>query len=173
MEVSVRMNISKYFWDLNRQALRETGKILKDSRHPKFAARLVTFLSRCDRPKELFSLISKYEFIEVWPRVRSYWSKITARSDFRDWWETIYEQLLQEYKLKQKKPRGKSSALFLKIGRMLREARLQKGLSQNELAFRIRMRQPDISMIEKGKKNITLETLTRLCKILEIKKLEL
>ncbi|MBU0549493.1 MAG: helix-turn-helix transcriptional regulator [Candidatus Omnitrophica bacterium] len=55
---------------------------------------------------------------------------------------------------------------------MVREARVEKGLSQSELAFRIGMKQPDISMIEKGKNNITLETLTRLCKVLEIKKIE-
>lgn len=166
------MSISKYFWGLNRQALKETEQILKNPQHPKFAMRLVTFLSRCDRPKELFSLISQKEFIEAWPRVRSHWAKIEPRSDFRAWWEAIYEQLLQEYKLEQKKLKGGSPALFSKIGRMIREARVEKGLSQKGLAFRIGMKQPDISMIEKGKKNITLDTLARLCKILEIKNLE-
>ena len=166
------MNISKYFWGLNEQALRQTEKILKDAGHPKFASRLVALLSRCDQPKELFSLISKREFIEVWPRVKSYWAKIEPRSDFRAWWEAIYEQLLQKYKLRQKKPSGRSPTLFSKIGRMVREVRIEKGLSQSELAFRIGMKQPDISMIEKGKKNITLETLARLCKILEIQKIE-
>lgn len=166
------MNISKYFWGLNKQALNETERILKNPGHPKFASRLVILLSRCDQPKELFSLIAKNEFIEVWPRVKSYWAKIEPRSDFRAWWETIYEQLLQKYKLRQKKPRGGSPTLFSKIGRMVREARVEKGLSQSELAFRIGMKQPDISMIEKGKNNITLETLTRLCKVLEIKKIE-
>ncbi len=168
-----RVNISKYFWALNEQALKETEKILKDSQHPKFAARMVTFLSRCDQPKELFLLMSKQEFIEIWPKVKSYWSKIAHTSDFRAWWEAIYEQLLEEYRDKQKRPKGKSSALFLKIGKLIREARIEKGLSQRELAFKAGMKQPDISMIEKGKKNITMETLTCLCKILEIKKLEL
>jgi len=165
--------ISKYFWSLNKQALKETEEILKNPNHPKFASRLVTLLSRCDQPKDLFSLVSKKEFIEVWPRVRTYWLRIEPKSDFRAWWETIYEQLLQEYKLKQKKRKGGSPALFLRIGRMVRKARVEKGLSQNELAFRIGMKQPDISMIEKGRKNITLETLARLCKILEIKKIDI
>jgi DNA-binding Xre family transcriptional regulator len=35
------------------------------------------------------------------------------------------------------------------------------------------MKQPDISTIEKGGKNITLETLSRLCKVLEIKKIDI
>lgn len=167
------MKVSKYFWDLNERALKETENILRSPKHPKFIVRMVTFLSRCDQPKELFSLISKKEFIENWPRIRSYWLKFARQSDFRDWWETIYEQLLQEYRLKEKKPKGRSSALFLKIGRLIRNARVQKELSQNELAFRIGMKQPDISMIEEGKKNITLQTLARLCKVLEIKRIDL
>ena len=119
---------------------------------------MFTFLSRCDQPKELFSLISKQEFVEVWPGVRSYWLKIAQASDFRAWWETIYEQLLEEYRIKQRRPKGQSPALFLKIGKLVREVRLRKRLSQSELAFKIGMKQPDISMIEKGGKNITLET---------------
>ena len=167
------MIITKYFWDLSEKALKETEKIFKNPQHPKFTIRMVTFLSRCDQPKELFSLISKREFIKIWPKVRSYWVKITRESDFRDWWQTIYEQLLQKYKLKQKRPKGKSPTLFLKIGRIIREERINKGLSQNELALSIGMRQPDISMIEEGKKNITLETLARLSKALEIKSIKL
>lgn len=169
---SIASLYSKYFWDLNEKALKETGKILKDFQHPQFAARLVTLLSRCDRPKELFSLIPKQDFVEFWPKVRSYWLKRGQASDFRAWWETIYEQLLEKYRAKQKHPRGRPSTLFLKIGKLIKEARIQKGLSQRELAFRIGMRQPDISTIEKGEKNITLGTLVRLCNTLGIKRLE-
>lgn len=167
------MIITKYFWDLNEKALKDTERILRNTSHPKFILRMVTFLSRCDQPKELFSIISKKEFIEVWPKIRNYWIRLARESDFRDWWETIYEQLLQKYKLKQRRPKGRSSALFLNIGRMIREARIRKNFSQRELALTIGMRQPDISTIEEGKKNITLETLLRLCKALEIKSVDI
>lgn len=167
------MKVSKYFWDLNERALKETENILRNPKHPKFIIRMVTFLSRCDQPKELFSLISKKEFIENWPRIRSYWLKFARQSDFRDWWETVYEQLLESYGVKRKKPEGKSSGLFLKIGMKIREARVNKGWTQNELAFKVGMKQPDISKIEEGKKNITLETLATLCKALEIKNIDL
>lgn len=167
------MNISKYFWDLNKKALKETGRVLKDPNHPKFLVRMVTFLSRCQQPKEFFSLISKKDFVKIWPKVKSYWVKIARESDFRDWWQTIYEQLLEEYTLKQKTAEGMPSHLFLKVGKMISKARLDKGLSQTELAFRVSMNQPDISKIEEGKKNITLETLARLCKVLEIKGIDL
>ena len=167
------MNVLKYFWDLNEKALKETEKIFKNPAHSKFTGRMVTLLSRCDQPKELFSLISKKEFIEIWPKIRSYWVKVARESDFRDWWETIYEQILEESGGKSKKPKGKPSTLFIKIGRLIRDVRIRKGLSQKELAIKAGMRQPDISKIEEGKKNITTTTLARLCNILDIKKIEL
>ena len=53
----------------------------------------------------------------------------------------------------------------------IRDARIQRGLSQKQLALRIGMKQPDISKIEEGKKNITLFTLNRLCRVLGIEKM--
>ena len=167
------MNISKYFWELNEKALRETKRIIKNPKHPRFISRIITFLSRCDQPRELFSLISKRDFVETWPKIRTYWLKLERDSDFRDWWETIYEELLRKNKFRYKAPKGKPSILFSNIGKVVREARIQKGLSQKELSLIIGMKQPDISTIEKGGKNITLETLSRLCKVLEIKKIDI
>jgi len=167
------MKIAKYYWDLNEKALRETGNIFKHPAHPKFRARLVTFLSRCDRPKELFSLITREDFINVWPEARAYWLKISRDSTFRDWWETIYEQIVREQKAKNISPKGTPALAYLKIGKTIKETRIEKGLSQNELALRVGMKQPDISRIEEGRKNITIETLSRLCKVLEIKRIEL
>lgn len=167
------MNIAKYFWNLNQKALRETERTLKDPQHPEFAARIVTLLSRCDKPKELFSIIPKEKFIEAWPKIKAYWVKRTRESEFRDWWETIYEQLLEENHLVQKKVKGRSPDFFQKFGILIREARIKKGLNQKQLAQSIAMKQPDISRIEEGKKNITLFTLMRLCKILEIKKIDI
>ena len=167
------MNISKYFWDLNKKALRETKRIIRTPKHPRFIPKITTFLSRCDQPRELFSLISKRDFVKTWPKIRAYWLKLGQESDFRDWWETIYEELLGRYKFRHKVPKGKPSALFSNIGRTIRETRIQKGLSQKELSLIIGMKQPDISTIEKGGKNITLETLSRLCKVLEIKKIDI
>ena len=168
-----KLDVSKYFWDLNKEALEGTKKILMNIYHPKFVIRLVNLLSRCDKPKELFSLVSKKDFLEIWPKVRSYWVKIERNSDFRDWWQTIYEGILSEHQAKTKSPAGKSSASFVAIGKIIREARVNRNLSQHDLASRTRMKQPDISKIEEGKKNITLQTLLRLCKILEIKKIEI
>lgn len=162
------MNIKKYFWELNENAIRETKKIIRNPEHQKFILRIFTLLSRCDKPNELFSLISKKQFIEIWPRVRRYWIKTNHAKDFRNWWETIYEGLLEKNQDK-KYPTGEPMKIFLGIGEIIRKARIEKGWSQSDFATRIRMKQPDISSIEKGKKNITLQTLIRICKILGIK----
>lgn len=167
------MKVAKYFWDLNENALKETLKILKNPKHILFAKRMVTLLSRCDQPKELFSLISKKKFRQEWPHIRSYWIKISKQSDFCEWWETVYERILEESGGKSKKPEGKPPSFSIKIGSLIREARVAGGLSQKELALQAGMKQPDISKIEEGKKNITIATLARLSRILNIKKIDL
>ncbi|MCX5681924.1 MAG: helix-turn-helix transcriptional regulator, partial [Candidatus Omnitrophica bacterium] len=60
-----------------------------------------------------------------------------------------------------------------KIGVLVKDARIKKGLSQSQLALRVGMKQPDISQVEEGRKNITLYTLMRLCKVLEIERVEM
>lgn len=166
------MNIKKYFWNLNLKAIRETEKIFKDPKHPKFIERMVTLLSRCDNPKEIFLLTGEKQFVDNWPRIRKYWIMKGEAQDFRSWWETVYEQLLDQKEIK-KQPEGAPSEMFIRIGRIIRENRINKGLNQTDLAHRARIKQPDISKIESGKINLTLETLLRICKILDIKGLPL
>lgn len=166
------MNIKKYFWELNPKALKETEKIVKNPEHPKFIERIFTLLSRCDNPGDLFSLISKEQFVEVWPKVRRYWMRTKQAEEFRSWWESVYEQLLEKKKIK-KRIKGKPPEIFVKIGEIIKNERLKRQLSQADFARKAGMKQPDVSAIEAGKKNITLETLIRLCKILDIKNISL
>ncbi len=168
-----KKDLTKYFWSLNKRARIETEGILKNPDHRRFPERMVVFLSRCDKPQELFSLISKRQFIENWPRIKGYWRKVAKSSDFRNWWQTAYEQMIEQDKQRQIRPKGTPAYNFLKIGRVIKQARIDKGLSQEELASKAMMRQPDVSNIEDGRKNITIETLIRLCGILGIKKIEL
>ena len=57
------------------------------------------------------------------------------------------------------------------IGEIIKRARIEKGLNQLQLAQQTGMKQPHISSLEKGEKNVTLETLVRICRILNIKNL--
>jgi DNA-binding Xre family transcriptional regulator len=168
----MKKEYSKYFWNLNKRALEKVEAIFKNPKHPKFNMYMATFLSRCQNPKEFFSLVEKEKFIKFWPKFSKYWRKISPESTFIDWWQTIYEQLLEEKGLSVKKPFGKSPPVLIKVGKILKKARIDKGFSQKDLALQVGMKQPDISKIEEGKANITLLTLSIICKALKIKKVE-
>ncbi|AWK04562.1 XRE family transcriptional regulator [Flavobacterium crocinum] len=58
--------------------------------------------------------------------------------------------------------------LSLKFGRLIREIRHEKKLSQEELAFRADVHRTYVGMIERGEKNITLENIDKFCKGLEV-----
>lgn len=50
------------------------------------------------------------------------------------------------------------------VGRMVREARERRGLSQRELAKRAGLQYSHIARIESGRYNLTIDTLERVCK---------
>lgn len=156
--------INKYFWSLNEQALKDTEKILKNPTHSQYLSRAFTLLSRCDKPKELFSLMSRQQFLETWPQIRRYWQKKGQAKDFCVWWETIFEELTGSTK----KIVGELPEELKKIGKIIQEARTGKGWSQADLSIKTGIIQPLISNVEKGKSNLTVLTLVRLCKVLGV-----
>lgn len=58
--------------------------------------------------------------------------------------------------------------LSQKFGQLIRELRIKKKLSQEELAFRADVHRTYVGMIERGEKNITLENIDKFCKGLEV-----
>lgn len=167
----MKVDIKKYFWQLKPSVIKETEKILKTPQHPRFVEKMYTLLSRCDRPEVVFTLLGKDKFIENWPKIHRYWIKKGQAEDFRYCWEAVYENLIK--KKGKKIQREGSSSIFKRIGEIIREKRIGKNYSQKDLAIKVGLRQPDISKIEKGKVNITLETLIRLCRVLDIKNIPL
>ncbi|MCC5629574.1 helix-turn-helix domain-containing protein [Nostoc sphaeroides] len=55
-----------------------------------------------------------------------------------------------------------------KFGKQVRDARLQRGLSQEELAEKAELHRTYIGMIERGEKNITLINIGKIAKALAI-----
>jgi transcriptional regulator with XRE-family HTH domain len=56
-----------------------------------------------------------------------------------------------------------------KFGEKVRKFREDKGLSQEELAFRAGLHRTYIGMIERGEKNITLRNIEKVANALEVK----
>jgi DNA-binding XRE family transcriptional regulator len=165
--------ITQYFWDQKGSSLKETYRILKNPAHPQFPQRMTELLTRCSRPKELFSVISQERFVQSWPRVRAYWIKRLRWSEARDWWQTIYEQLAEGAFRRSARIEGGTPDFLRNLGNRLKEARIERGLSQRQLALQVGVKQPDISRMEEGKKNITLFTLVRICKVLGIRSIDI
>jgi repressor LexA len=53
-----------------------------------------------------------------------------------------------------------------RVGQKIREARLEKGLTQKELAERLGVVKSVISEYEKGNQNLTIETLDKVASVL-------
>lgn len=67
----------------------------------------------------------------------------------------------------------RKNKVLINFGRKIRELRLLKGLSQEELAYRANVHRTYVGMIERAEKNITLLNIEKFAKALEINICEL
>lgn len=58
--------------------------------------------------------------------------------------------------------------ILIKFGERVREERLKRGLSQEDLAFRADLHRTYIGMIERAEKNITLISIEKIANALEV-----
>jgi transcriptional regulator with XRE-family HTH domain len=61
-----------------------------------------------------------------------------------------------------------NAELLLNFGKIIRELRKGKKISQEELGFQSNLHRTYIGMIERGEKNITLENIEKLSKGLDV-----
>jgi len=61
-----------------------------------------------------------------------------------------------------------NAELSLNFGKIIRELRKEKNLSQEELGFQSNLHRTYIGMIERGEKNITLENIEKSSKGLDV-----
>jgi len=63
--------------------------------------------------------------------------------------------------------------ILKKFGNKVREIRKEKGISQEELAYKAELHRTYIGMIERGEKNITIKNIEKLAKALGVTMKEL
>ena len=61
-----------------------------------------------------------------------------------------------------------NTELSLNFGKIIKELRKEKEISQEELGFRSNLHRTYIGMIERGEKNITLENIEKISKGLDV-----
>lgn len=68
---------------------------------------------------------------------------------------------------------AKTDYFLTQLGLTIREKRLQKSLSQEELATKANLHRTYIGMVERGERNITVINLLKICQALDISMSEL
>jgi transcriptional regulator with XRE-family HTH domain len=63
--------------------------------------------------------------------------------------------------------------LLVKLGDRIKEIRVSKNMSQNDLAIECNFEKASMSRIESGQANPTVRTLYKICRALDIKMLDL
>ena len=63
---------------------------------------------------------------------------------------------------------GSKQKILVRFGERVRYLRKEKGLSQEELAFKTDLHRTYIGMIERAEKNITLLNIEKIAKALEV-----
>lgn len=73
-------------------------------------------------------------------------------------WDEVQDELFGPVGTPQRDQLEKESEMF-RISERLKSARINAGLTQQELAEKVGLKRSDLSLIENGKMNISIETL--------------
>ncbi len=159
-----------WLWDKN---ITEDAakKILQDTVNPEFIFYAALLLSRKNSAQEVFKeYLKQKDFVIFWQRIKKQMRKNSWNDPRIEYWQAIYETLkaksLEFAGLREEKNQQFYSPLLKEIGLTIKNEREKKEITQKELAFNLKISQQIISRIEKGKQNISIETLEKICNAL-------
>lgn len=161
-----------WLWD-KRVTAGKAKRILSNPKGKHFLSLASLLLSRKNTPKEVFKgYLAPLDFLRYWSKIKRQMRKNRWNNPRIEFWQAIYERLKEKYAQKGVSVSKEVVALkpphtFCKlIADKIRLVRKQKGLTQAELAQKLKISQQVISRIEKGRENISLLTLRRITQAL-------
>lgn len=156
-----------WLWDIKISA-NKAKKILQNHHNPHFIPLASLLLSRNNSVKEVFNYLKSANFLENWNKIKRQMRKNAWNDPRIDFWQAIYDNLRDKYKknklpLPKRVTEIKPQHEFCKVvADKIAALRKQKGLSQKELAKKLKVSQQVISRIESGRENISLLTIKRI-----------
>lgn len=161
---------SNWLWD-RKIGLAQAKKILKNPKHKKFVLVTSLLLARNNEPHEVFTkFIDPLLFCKHWAAVKRSMRHDKWNQQRIVFWQAIYESLLRRYQKQgitfRKEVVLPEGSICQIIGRQIQNARKEQGLSQKDVAKKMRVSQQLISRIEKGGENISILTLNNISKAL-------
>ena len=154
-----------WLWDRKISA-KQARLILNKPENKHFLVLASLLLSRKNTPKEVFQdYLKPLDFLQNWHRIKRQMRKDSWSNPRIEFWQAIYEKLKEKYKKKGvfidknniiQRPHNEFCKL---VAGKIKLIRKQKGLTQRDLAKRLKVSQQIISRIETGRVNISLLTL--------------
>ncbi len=162
--------MKEWLWD-KKISISEVKNILKNPTHKDFVVFASLLLARKNNPQEVFKeYLNPLLFCRHWQKIKRRMSKDKWSRQRIIFWQEIYNKLKSRYRAQgvifRKKKEETRGAICEKAGKMVRDIRKEKGLSQKALADILGVSQQLISRIENGKENISLITLDNILRAL-------
>lgn len=154
-----------WLWDTRLSEAR-VRKILKDDKNPRFYIYAEKLFSRISDQKAAFDYVSKEVFCRQWPTIKERVEKDAWNRGRAVFWQKIYDQISNQLGVSVP---GNALLERMVIARQIKQIRLKSGYTQVEMAKRLGVIQQFISKLEKGRENLTIDTLKRIADVFEKK----
>lgn len=159
-------------WSYSGLEDEELRQILSNPEHEEFVHLAARLLESSLEIEQVFDYIDKEDFIQHYSRIRKSMGNGAQAKRHKKFWDRMANQGCKQIsgepaekspaeKRKEKVEADYASESALKIGRRIRKLRKKDDLSQQELAERLGISKSEISRIENGKQNLSLERLQR------------
>lgn len=164
---------NNWLWDVNISE-QKAKKVLSDENNVNFIRYAALLFSRNNVPKEVFLIISKENFCRKWTKIKNRMRKNKWNDERIVFWDEIYEYIRDDFKAKGvslKRPKldkkDKPSKICLQVAESVKNIRKKKGITQKQLALKMKVSQQVISRIESGQENISIKIIEKIAKTLQ------
>jgi len=154
-----------WLWD-RKITKKQTKAIFSDPKNEHFLSLASLLFSRKNSPKEVFKhYLKPMVFVINWNGIKRQMRKNRWNDPRIEFWQAIYENLRGKYikkgiPLEREYKSVKPTDEFCKeVADKIKTVRKQNGLTQKELAKKLKVSQQMVAHIESGKENISLLTL--------------
>lgn len=163
---------SEWLWD-SRYNERQAGRILKNPKDPRFPLIAEKLISRISPAKKAFEFIDKETFCRNWMKIKKRMRRDSWLQDKVLFWQTVYENILADFKAKGIKVREElrpvTNVIQKSISQQIKEHRLKENIAQKDMARKMGVVQQYVSKLETGRENYSVQTLQQIARALNKK----
>lgn len=154
-----------WLWD-RKTSVNSAKKILRNPDNKNFLGFAALLLARQNSTREVFTqYLNPIDFCRNWQKIKRVMRRDNWNNPRIEFWQAIYEKLIEKYRNKKirindfKKQAEPVDELCRTVGNKIKNIRKQNGLTQKQLAGKMKISQQLISRIENGRENISVIAL--------------